>query len=565
MTPPLVERVSTARVKACLYIRAVRNPSTMIRQLSRALCLLLLLTALVACQHQTTATPATRTPSSEPASGGELMLLGSDPSTLDPHLSSDTTSASIVVEVFGGLVTLDRELQVMPDLAERWELGPDGRSYTFHLRPGARFHDGKRVTAEDFKWSLERATDPATGSPAAGQYLGDIVGVADRLSGEADELAGVRVLDEDTLEISIDAPKSYFLSKLTYPVAFVLDQENVEGNPEWTQSPNGTGPFKLGEYTRGKRLVLERNPHYHLGAPYLDRVDFLLGGGSPMLMYENDEVHVVGVGTSTLERVMDPESPLHSQLLTLPGEFSVYYVGMNVNEPPFDDVHVRQAFNYALDRERIAHSAFDDRVVPAAGVLPPDFPGHNPNLKGYEYDPQKARELLADSRYQPGSLPEIVLTIPGTFGSLLGLDTDLMRAMWRDNLGVDVKVQQTELATFLQDLQRRRLQMFQIGWVADFPDPQNFLDNLFHSGSENNRTAYSNAEVDSLLEQARLERDERARSDLYRQAEEMIVRDAPWVFLWHPGPTYILVKPYVHDYRPAPIVVPILRYVYMTR
>jgi ABC-type transport system substrate-binding protein len=519
----------------------------------------LLLAFLAACQVQS-ATPAV-----EPVAGGELILLGVDPPTLDPHYSIDSTSASFIVELFGGLLTLDRDLEIVPDLAQRWELGSDDVTYTFHLNPSARFHDGKVVKAQDFKWSLERATDPATASPSASQYLNDILGFQEKLSGKSDELIGVRVLDDNTLQIVTDAPKSYFPSKLTHPVAFVLDRENVEGDPYWMTDPNGTGPFKLKEYVPRNRMILERNPHYHLGAPHLDSVKLLLGGGSSMLMYENDEVHIVGIGTSVLERVGDPEDPLHDELHTFPGDFNVSYIGMNLGQPPFDDLRVRQAFNYAIDRERIARSILNDSVVLANGVLPPSFPGYDPDLEGYDYDPEKARELLRESIYQPDSFPEVILTVSGDFGGPIRVDTEAMRAMWRDNLGIDVKVQRTQFETFLDDLDRGRLQAFEIGWVADYPDPENFLDNLFHSGSGSNYMGYSNAEVDTLLDRARVERDEDARLDLYREVEEMIVGDAPWIFLWHPGPGHILVKPYVHDYRPAPLIVPVLRYVHMSR
>ena len=238
---------------------------------------------------------------------------------------------------------------------------------------------------------------------------------------------------------------------------------------------------------------------------------------------------------------------------------------MNVNQPPFDDVRVRQAFNYAIDRERIARSIMGDGVILARGVLPPGFPGYNPDLKGYDYDPKKARELLQESSYQANSMPEVVLTVSGGFGGPVPIDTDAIRTMWQDNLDIEVKVQRTQFEIFLEDLERHRLHIFDIGWVADYPDPENFLDNLFHSDSGNNHIGYSNPEVDALLEQARVERDEDTRFDLYRKAEEMIVEDAPWVFMWHSGQGHILVKPYVHDYRPAPLILPMLRYVHMSK
>ena len=344
--------------------------------------------------------------SRERVDGGTLIGLLREPTTLDPHQVGDSTSASIVVEVFGGLVTLDPDLNVIPDLAETWDVGPDGRTYTFHLREDARFHDGKPVTAQDFKWSMERATDPLGPALAAGQYLGDIVGVGEKLGGRAGEVTGVQVIDQNTLEITIDAPKSYFLAKLTYPVAFVLDKENVE-SARWPSGPNGTGPFKLAEYQPKQRLELARNRDFHLGPPFLEEVHFILSGGHPLQMYENDEVHLAAVGLASLDRLLDSTDPLNAELHKIPPSFSTIYIGMSVSAPPLDDAKVRQALNYAIDRESISRDFHDGLLTPARGILPPGFPGYNPDLQGYPYNPDKARELLSESKIwrKPGELP----------------------------------------------------------------------------------------------------------------------------------------------------------------
>ena len=497
--------------------------------------------------------------------GGKLVRLLREPSTLDPHLTTDANSATIIVEVFGGLVTIDPNLNIVPDLAESWD-APDGRTYTFHLRKDAKFHSGRLVTAHDFKWSLERAASPSTASPVVDQYLGDIVGVKEKLSGEATEISGVRVIDDHTLEITIDQPKSYFLAKLTYPTGFVLDRENVETGRRWSLTPNGTGPFRLAQYLPGESMVLARNENYHLGAPFLDSVEFILSGGTAMLMYENDEIHLTGVGLADLERLLDPGNSLNSELHNAPPQFSTEYIGLKVTEPPFDDVKVRQALNYAIDKDLIAKDVLADLVVPAKGILPPAFPGYNNDLSGYPYDPVKARQLLEESKYGTGGekFPRVFLTTAGGFGSSPPLNLEVIKEMWRENLGIDVEILQTEYATYLQDLVKRRFDMFQIGWIADYPHPQNFLDILFHSDSSNNHTAYNNPEVDSLLEAARVETREDVQYDLYRQAEELIVQDAPWIPLWYSGEQYILIKPYLRDYFLTQLIVPKLRFAYMT-
>ncbi len=519
-----------------------------------------------------TTAPRSETPTEEaparvstPIEGGTFVRVWADPPTLDPHLTTDATSAVIIVEVFGGLVTISPDLQIVPDLAT-WDVTPDGTVYTFRIREDAKFHDGRPVTALDVKWSMERAADPSTASPVVDQYLGDIVGVREKLEGEATEISGVRVLDQQTLEITIDAAKSYFLAKLTYPTAFVLDRENVESSRRWFREPNGTGPFRLTEYTPGERMVLTKNEHYHLGPPLLERVRFILSGGTSMLMYENDEIHITGVGLADLDRVLDPSSPLNPELHKAPPRFSTDYIGMNVTEPPFDDPKVRQALNYAIDKELIASEIMAGLVVPANGILPRDFPAYNAGLAGYEYDPDKARQLLSESKYGDDmeQFPRIILTTAGSFGSSVDLDMEVILEMWKQNLGIEVLVQQTEFATYLQDLNKRRFQMFQIGWIADYPDPENFLDILFHSESSNNHTGFSSAEADRLLEQARVEPDQAARYELYRQAEEVIMAEAPWVPLWYSGEQYVLLKPNVKNYHLSQLIIPLLRYVELT-
>ena len=503
----------------------------------------------------------------ERPAGGRLVRLFSDPPTLDPHITTDSTSAVIVNEVFGGLVTITPDIVIAPDLAEDWDISPDGKVFTFRLRQDAKFHDGRPVVAEDFRWSLERAADPLTESPVADLYLSDVIGVADKLNGKAETIQGLRVIDERTLELTIDAPKSYFLAKLTYPTAFVVDRKNVDGNKNnWVFEPNGTGPFRLERYDIGETILLGRNENYHLGPPFLDEVEFILSGGDPMLMYENDEIHVTGLGLADLERVQDPSNPLRTELATAPPGFTVSFIGMNLEQPPFDDVKFRQALNYAVNKKEIATTALSDLVVPAIGVIPPGFPSYNPDLRGYGYDPEKAKRLLSESRYgaDPASIPRITLSIAGNFGASVGLDMEVMLRSWQETLGVEVEIQQTEWATFLQDVHQRRFQMFALAWSADYPDPQNFLDIMFHTDSANNWGNYNNREVDSLLEKARVEPDQTARFQQYNLIEQLIVDDAPWVPLWHSTERKVLVKPEVKDYFLLPMTIPKLRHVYIT-
>ncbi len=489
-------------------------------------------------------------------STGELRILGADPPTLDPHLAGDVDSATYIVEVFSGLVTLDRDLKVVPDIAAKWET-TDEVTWTFSLRSGVRFHNNKLVTARDFKYSFERACDPRTASTTAHTYLGDITGCTDKLNGVAREVRGVVAVDDATLRITIDAPKVYFIQKLTYPTAFVLDEANVRSGSAWTLRPNGTGPFKLREWKPGESLILERNDAYYRAPAKLQRVRFILSGGSSITMYENNEIDVSGVGLTDIDRVLDPGNPLNKELINSP-ELSVGYIGFNTSKAPFDDVKVRQAFNYAVDKRKIVSVVLKDLVEAAAGILPPGLPGYSKDIKGLEYDPAKAKQLLAESKYKtPQGMGRIVITIPGT-GTALPPTSEAIIQQWKDNLGVTVEIQQVEFATFLQDLNRGTFQAFEIGWVADYPDPQNFLDLLFHSGSLENRAYFADPEVDRILDQARTEKDEPKRLALYRQVEQMIVDKAPWLPLWH-GRGYILVKPYIKGWYIAPLVVPFFK------
>ena len=529
-------------------------------------------TAEPAATPESTASPAGAEEVSSPATRGSLstakfVQLFVDPPTLDPHLTTDATSARIIVEVFGGLVTIDPNLDIVPDLAESWDISEDGRVYTFHLRPDAVFHDGKPVTAHDVIWSLERVTNPLTESPVVDQYLGDIVGVKEKVAGDATTISGVRFIDEHSVEITIDEAKSYFLAKLTYPTGFVLDRDNVEANPRnWFREPNGTGPFRLTEYRVGETLMLGRNENYHLGAPRLEEVEFILSGGTQLLMYENDEIHIAGVGLADLDRLNDPDNELYPELRTAPASFSVNYIGLNVNEPPLDDVKVRQALNYAIDKQEIASIVLGDQVEPADGILPPNFPGYDESVSGYEFDPARAKQLLGESKYGDDleNIPPITITTPGSFGANVSLDMEVVLQMWERNLGITAEFQQTEFATFLKDLHKGRFQMFDIGWIADYPDPENFLDLLFHSESSNNHTHYSNPKVDELLMKARVETAPQARYALYNQAEQQILDDAPWVPLWFDGETKLLIKPNVQDFHLPPLIIPRMRYVYLT-
>jgi oligopeptide transport system substrate-binding protein len=489
---------------------------------------------------------------SGPTQGGVFNTLWSDPPTLDPHLVTDGTSYGIVIEIFSGLVRLgsDPTNPFEADLAESWSVQEDGTVYEFKLRNGLEFSNGDPVTAQDFKWSMERAAHPDTASTVAEEFLGDIVGIQDIVDGNATSAEGIEVVDERTLRLTIDAPKAYFIAKLTYPTAFVLNKNNVESlGRNWVDEPVSTGPFTLKEYRIGQRIRLARNDNFWDRAAYLDEVVFNLAGGVAMAMYENDEIDVTGVGLADLERVQDPTEELNKDLVEVPPSFAVSYVGFNINEAPFDDANFRQALNYSVDKQLIADQVFSNLVKPAYGIIPPGFPGYSSEIDGLEFDPELAQDLLNQSAYaDPGSRPRIVLTVPGTGGSP-GLTTEVVADMWRQNLGIEIEIQQVEWATYIQDLHRGRLQAWSgLSWQADYPDPQTFIDVLFRSSSAINYGGYANDTVDEYVTAAQTEQDATARVKYYNDAEQIVVSEAAWLPLWWGVDSKALVKPWVQDY-----------------
>lgn len=517
-------------------------------------CILATLLALWDCRF--VQTPPT-------AVGGELNLWDVGPITLDPALSSEMSSHTYVMQIFSGLVRLDNTAKPAPDIAESWQRSDDGKTYTFFLRKGVKFHNGKQVTAHDFKYSWERACHPKTNSQTAATYLGDIVGVKEVLEGKTKEISGVKVIDDYTLQVTIDAPKAYFLAKLTYPTTFVVDQENVESSSKWWQRPNGTGPFKLKEWKQGELLVLERNENFYRQPPKISNVVFHLLAGVPMSMYEMGEIDVAPVFEEYIERVLDKSGPFYNQLSVFP-ELSLFYIGFNTMKPPFDDMNVRKAFCYAVNKEKIIRLILKGMASEAWGILPPNMPGYSAEIQGLKYDPDKAKELLTMSKYgNPRNLPPITLTVSGTGGSIPAY-IGAMIMDWQQNLGVQVTVRQLEPDIFPYQIKYELDNMFFSGWIADYPDPQNFLEILFHSNAEYNYGKYSNPAVDALLDEAAVEADEARRFSLYQQAEKIIVDEAACLPLWF-NENYILVKPYVKNYRIDAQGIPQLSEVYIEK
>ena len=497
--------------------------------------------------------PSVKPPTGTPAAPavapkGTLNLAGDNPVTLDPALTGDATSHDYVVQIFSGLVRLDDNLQPAPDIAASWNISPDGTTYTFYLRNDVKFQDGRLVKADDFKYSWERACDPGLGSTTALTYLGDIVGVKEMLSGKAGAISGVKVVADFTLQVTIDSPKSYFLSKMTYVSAFVVDKNNVQSGKTWWQIPNGTGPFKLTQYTKQKQLVLTRNANYYGDKAKVNSVVFSILQGVPMDLYETGKIDVVGVALPYIERASDQTGPFAGQFIQGP-ELSVYYLGFNSAQPPFDDVNVRLAFSYAVDKEKLISVSFKNMETNALGFLPPAIPGFNKNLSGIGFDVNKAKEMIAKSKYgSVGNLPLITITTSGEGGSVSG-SLEAIAYQWKQNLGVDVKIRALEPDRFTYNLKSELDQMFDFGWIADYPHPQDFLELLFRSGADYNYGGYSNPDVDALIDKAGRTQNFKDSAVLYQKAEQKLVDSAAALPLFFTQ-NIMLVKPYVHGYKP---------------
>lgn len=475
-----------------------------------------------------------------------------DPREYDPAVGQGDR------RVFSGLVRLEPDLRLAPELAASWAVDAGGAVYTFYLRPDARFHDGRPVTAADVVYSWERAADPATGSATALAALGDIKGAAERRRGEAPAIAGLHALDERTLEVTLVGPRPHFLLKLAAGAAAVVDRANVAEGAGWYRRPNGTGPYRLISWMEGKAKLYERvdgahspedAPRYlavRLAAPY--------GGLYAYAFGELDQTPLSGQARAILAGLDGLAEGEVREVATL----CTAYVAFDASRPPFDDAHARQAFALAVDRERYAERALAGAALPAHGLYPPAMPGYDPQFNGARFDPQAARARLAESPYA-GALPPITLTTSG-YGLYVPPGVGVLVQMWQEQLGARIDIAQLEPGAFAEAVRGpERGNLFFWEACAPYPDPEVLADALFHSASAQNVGRYSSRDLDALLERARGEADVAARLSLYRQAEAMLVEDGAAIFLSHRLDAY-LVAPRVRGAVAAPGAVPVERY-----
>lgn len=490
-----------------------------------------------------------------------LVLPSGDPlaESLDPARTKGSAAGHVGL-LYRGLVRLTPDLQVVPDLAETWVVSADGLVYTFTLHEGLTFGLGNPLTAEDVLFSWERAADPETKSNTAATYLGDILGVKEKVAGEADTIAGLRVLDERTLEVTLDAPKPYFLVKLTYPTSYIVDQKSIKGSADaWVFQPNPSGPYTIQEYRETELLILKRNDNYHTPAGIQHIVYLMARVGTPLSLFEAGEFDLVYLGGDDAKAVSLPSHPLHENLAS-GTSLCTGLVQMNNNLPPFDDVNVRRAFALALDKQALndLNSAGLDLV--AQTILPPAMPGYSAELAAEQaanmaYDPEAARAALSASAYAD-DLPPIRFLAAG-FGDSERDDLNALVANWFDVLGVEVAIEFVDPINFQTAVAEAQGHMVSYGWCADYPDPENFLDILYGTGNSFNVAGYSNPELDELLAQGRVSLDVATRVAIYQQAERLLLADVAAVPYVH-SLTDALVSNKIEGFVVAPIGVPIM-------
>lgn len=498
-----------------------------------------------------------------PRRGGTFRFAWeSDIPTTDPALVPDTSGMIPVRMMHECLVDYAYgTAEVVPALAERWSVTPDGMTYTFHLRPGVRFANGRAMRADDVVYSLERMLDARRlPSPGAENYR-LLDGYDDYREGRARHVRGLAAPDANTVVMRLAQPDQTFLHALALRFAAVVPREVVEalGDERFGREGIGAGPFVLERWEQGFRMVFRRNPHYwNAPRPWVDRVVFELSIARHLqfmrfLAGELELAHNYSLSTADylwVQRQGAWRPYLQRTAVPIVSAFV-----MNTEMPPFDNVHVRRAVAFALDREALAR-ARNHRIQAAWGLFPPSIPGHRDALPNAQrYDVAEARREMSLAGYAHGYPGEVELTLAdGESGLVYGqlVQADLAQ------IGIRARIRQLGGAIYYGALgQRRTVQMGFTGWQMDYPDPANFAEPSFHSRSiqpENsqNHAFYRNPELDRLLDRGHVEPDPARRIALYQDAEQILLRDAPWAFLYN-AVELTVTQPYVRDWHLHPV------------
>lgn len=455
-----------------------------------------------------------------------------DVPTLDPAVGYDTTSWQFEQMIFGTLLDYDDGGKLVSEMAERWEVDDEGLVHTFVLDPRARFSSGRRVTASDVKYSLERVLRPATRSQGA-EFFQGIVGAAEFAAGEADEVAGIEADGDRIVRIRLRRHDPIFGHKMAMQFAAVVPREVAEMlGDDFSSRPEGSGPFVLDRWERGRRLLLRRNPHYFRpDEPRLEAIEHLVGVNEQLewLKYESGELDVADIPASEFPLVEG--APEFADRLVSKTSMRTTYLGINCRVPPFDDVRVRRAVSHSIDRAKLLRLV-SGRGQAATSLVPPGIAGFDADAPVAGYDPAAARAELRAAGLGDG------------FDTVLWVRTDesilrLAQSMQQDLavVGIRARIKNLAWASFLEAIRTpERTPLFLLGWEADFPDASNFLEVLLHSRNvdSNNYSFFADAEFDRLVDLAADEREEEARLRLLRQAQDRMLALTPLVPLYYP-------------------------------
>jgi ABC-type transport system substrate-binding protein len=467
--------------------------------------------------------------------GAAVVTFNNDLTTLDPHVGYDWQNWSVIKSIFDGLMDYKPgTTELEPDLAESSAVSDDGLTYTFKLREGLKFHNGRAVTSADVKYSLERAVNPSTQSPGGG-YFGMIKGYDDVSAGKATELAGIATPDDRTVVFTLTRPDATFLHLMAINFSYVVPKEEVEkAGADWGKQPVGTGAFKFVEWAPGQRLVLERNADYfRSGVPYLDRLTFEFGQDPTVavLRLKKGEVDIVGDGIPPAQFAEVMADPANKDLIAAGDQLHTGYVTMNVTQAPFDNPKVRQAINMAINKDRIVR-LINNRAVPASQALPPAMPGYNPDNKGYPYDPEGAKKLLSESGAGDITTELYAMNVDPNPRIAQAIQQDLAA------IGIKAEIRSLAQAEVIAAGGAGKAPMVWSGgmaWIADFPDPANFYHGILGcAGAVEggwNWAKYCNKELDARAAKAdaMVKTDQaEARIAEWRTLFDDVLKEAPW-------------------------------------
>jgi len=489
-----------------------------------------------------------------PRRGGTLhLLMASDWRNLDPAIAYDSESTPLDKLLFRGLLDYGDGNDVVPSQASDWNVSADGKTYRFHLRPGVKFSHGREVEAADYVFSLERILDPKTGSPGQSLYL-DIVGAPEFAAGKTPHVAGLLAPDRGTLVIELSRPCYIFRYLMTLGFAAALPREVVvRHGKDFQYHMEGSGPYRVAEWRRGARWRFERNPHYAGTDGWFDAVEIMIGGDAMLaaMMVERGEIDVCRAGAAT--RIRFQRDPRLRSWLHAVTPCNTCYLFLNTEMKPFDDARVLRAMNHAVDRRRLEKLMAGD-AVGAEGVVPESMPWSNPGRPRYAFDPERARALLREAEMPDGFKTEMWYTMGR------GLDERLAQGLQQDlrNVGITVELKPTAFAAYFDKAQtRRQVPCGLFGWYQDYPDPSTFLDTLLNGDriteeNCNNQAFYNNPEVNRRLNEASRIVDGDRRLQLFREAEDLAIRDAPWVTLYSDRLT-VICHPRLRGDVPHPV------------